>query len=116
MVKAGQALDRTVAVAVAFARRHPSTLIVVQGDHETGGLTIENPDDEDESGDELSREDGPFTVRGTDLKVFADWTTGQHTGADTPITASGPGSKRFDGVIDNTDVHDAIEAAMRRRR
>jgi alkaline phosphatase len=116
MVKAGQALDRTVAVAVAFARRHPSTLIVVQGDHETGGLTIENPDDEDESGDELSREDGPFTVRGTDLKVFADWTTGQHTGADTPITASGPGSKRFDGVIDNTDVHDAIEDAMRRRR
>jgi alkaline phosphatase len=116
MVKAGQALDRTVAVAVAFARRHPSTLIVVQGDHETGGLTIENPDDEDESGVELSREDGPFTVRGTDLKVFADWTTGQHTGADTPITASGPGSKRFDGVIDNTDVHDAIEAAMRRRR
>jgi alkaline phosphatase len=116
MVKAGQALDRTVAVALAFARRHPRTLIVVQGDHETGGLTIENPDDEDESGDELSREDGPFTVRGTDLKVFADWTTGQHTGADTPITASGPGSKRFDGVIDNTDVHDAIEAAMRRRR
>ena len=65
----------------------------MQGDHETGGLTIENPDDEDESGEELSREDGPFTVEGTDLQVFADWTTGQHTGADTPITASGPGSE-----------------------
>jgi alkaline phosphatase len=115
MIKAGAALDATVAVAVAFARRHPGTLIVVQGDHETGGLTIENPGDADESGDDISREDGPFTVAGTDLKVFADWTTNQHTGVDTPITASGPGSARFDGVIDNTDVHDNIARAMRRR-
>ena len=115
MIKSGAALDATVRVAVRFARRHPGTLIVVQGDHETGGLTIENPDTADESGDELSREDGPFTVKGTNLQVFADWTTGQHTGADTPITASGPGSAAFDGVIDNTDVHDAISRAMRRR-
>ena len=115
MIKSGAAFDATVQLAVDFARRHPGTLIVVQGDHETGGLTIENPDDEDESGEELSREDGPFPVAGTDLEVFADWTTGQHTGADTPITASGPGSERFDGVIDNTDVHGAISAAMRGR-
>ncbi len=87
MIKSGAALDATVKVAVDFARRHPGTLIVVQGDHETGGLTIENPDDADESGEELSREDGPFTVNGTGLQVFADWTTGGHTGADTPITA-----------------------------
>ena len=115
MIRAGQALDRTVRVAVRFARSHPGTLIVVQGDHETGGLTIENPDTADESGEEISAEDGPFTVKGTNLQVFADWTTNQHTGADTPITASGPGSKRFDGVIDNTDVHDAISKAMRGR-
>ena len=54
-------------------------------------------------------------MKGTSLQVFADWTTNQHTGADTPITASGPGSAAFDGVIDNTDVHDAISRAMRRR-
>ena len=112
MIKSGAALDSTVKLAVRFARRHPGTLIVVQGDHETGGLTIENPDTGDESGDELSKEDGPFTVKGTGLLVFADWTTDGHTGADTPITASGPGSKAFDGVIDNTDVHDAISRAM----
>ena len=115
MIKAGEALDQTVGVAVEFARRHPGTLILVQGDHETGGLTIENPDTTDESGEELSKEDGPFPVKGTNLQVFADWTTGQHTGADTPITASGPGSERFDGVIDNTDVHDAVSLAMRGR-
>jgi len=114
MIKAGAALDQTVGVAVEFARKHPGTLIVVQGDHETGGLTIENPNEDDESGEEISREDGPFTVHGTELEVTADWTTNQHTGVDTPITASGPGSARFDGVIDNTDVHDAIARAMRR--
>jgi alkaline phosphatase len=37
------------------------------------------------------------------------------TGVDTPITASGPGSEAFDGVIDNTDVHDAVARAMRGR-
>ena len=115
MIKSGEQLDKTVGVAVEYARRHPGTLIVVQGDHETGGLTIENPDTGDESGEELSKEDGPFPVKGTNLQVFADWTTGGHTGADTPITASGPGSERFDGVIDNTDVHDAIDLAMRGR-
>jgi alkaline phosphatase len=52
-------------------------------------------------------------VHGTDLQVVADWTTGQHTGADTPITAGGPGSEGFDGTIDNTDVHDIIARAMR---
>jgi alkaline phosphatase len=70
MIKAGAALDQTVKLAVDFARRHPGTLIVVQGDHETGGLTIENPDTEDETGDALSREDGPFAVKGTQLSVF----------------------------------------------
>ncbi|HSK98451.1 MAG TPA: alkaline phosphatase, partial [Euzebyales bacterium] len=113
MIRAGMAFDRTVAVAVSFARRNPDTLIVVQADHETGGLTIENPDDRDESGEEISREDGPFAIPNSDLQVVADWTTNQHTGADTPITASGPGAEGFDGVIDNTDVHAVISRAMR---
>jgi alkaline phosphatase len=115
VIKSGAVLDRTVKVAVDFARKHPGTLIVVQGDHETGGLTIGNPDTGDESGGAASSEDGPFPVKGSKLQVFADWTTGGHTGADTPITASGPGSAGFDGVIDNTDVHDVIARAMKKR-
>jgi alkaline phosphatase len=115
MAKAGAALDRTVAMAKRFQRSHPNTLILVVGDHETGGLTIENPDDEDESGEELSAEDGPFAIPGTGLEVFADWTTGEHTGADTPVTAGGPGSAPLGRVIDNTDVHDIVLRAMRGR-
>jgi alkaline phosphatase len=112
MIKAGQQLDRTVQVALNFAASHPGTLILVAGDHETGGLTIEDEDAEDESGDGLSAEDGPFPVADTDRTMVADWTTGQHTGADTPITAAGRGSRAFDGVIDNTDVHDGTARAF----
>ena len=64
MIKSGAALDATVKLAVDFARSHPGTLIVVQGDHETGGLTIENPDTEDESGEELSTRGRPVHGQG----------------------------------------------------
>jgi alkaline phosphatase len=115
VLAAGQALDRTVAVAKAFAARHPGTLILVAGDHETGGLAIENVDPADEPGDGASAEDGPFTVAGTDLQFTVDWTSGQHTGAATPLTAEGPGAERLGRVQQNTAVHDAVLAAMRGR-
>jgi alkaline phosphatase len=115
VLAAGQALDRTVALAKAFAARHPGTLILVDGDHETGGLAIENVDPADESGDGASAEDGPFPVAGTDLQFTVDWTSGQHTGAATPLTAEGPGAERLGRVRQNTAVHDAVLAAMRGR-
>jgi alkaline phosphatase len=115
-ILAGQALDRAVAVAVRFAATHPGTLLVVAGDHATGGLAIENVDDTDESGDDVSAEDGPFTVAGTDLQFVVDWTTGGHTGESTPLTAEGPGARALARVQKNTDVHDAILKAMRLRQ
>ncbi|NIZ90083.1 alkaline phosphatase [Kineococcus rubinsiae] len=115
-IEAGAALDSTVQLVLDFAETHPDTLVVVVGDHETGGLAIENPDADDESGDGESTEDGPFTVAGTDLEFVVDWTTEQHTGAATPLTAQGPGADRLGRVQDSTDVHDAIAAAMLGRR
>ena len=114
-ILAGEALDRTVELAVRFAATHPGTLLVVAGDHETGGLAIENVDEEDESGDGDSTEDGPFPLPGTDLEFTVDWTTGAHTGAATPVTAEGPGARAFARFQRNTDVHDSILAAMRLR-
>jgi alkaline phosphatase len=115
-ILAGQSLDRAVAVAVRFAATHPGTLLVVAGDHATGGLAIENVDETDESGDDVSAEDGPFTVAGSDLQFVVDWTTGGHTGESTPLTAEGPGARALARVQKNTDVHDAILTAMRLRQ
>jgi alkaline phosphatase len=58
---------------------NPATLLVVAGDRETGGLAIENIDEEDESGDGVSAEDGPFGIAGSDLEFTVDWSTGAHT-------------------------------------
>ncbi|MQA79857.1 MAG: alkaline phosphatase [Streptosporangiales bacterium] len=112
-ITSGQALDDTVATVLRFVQENPRTLVIVGGDHETGGLTIENVDGEDEGGSGQQQEDGPFTIAGSDLQFTVDWTTGGHTAADTPVTATGPGSARLDGTIDNTDVFWAMVKAMR---
>ncbi|WP_243884285.1 alkaline phosphatase [Cellulomonas fengjieae] len=123
-IQAGQALDATVAVVREFAARHPGTLVLVVGDHETGGLAIENVDPADESGDPASTdpavsrslEDGPFPIANSDLEFVVDWTTGGHTGAATPLTADGPAAERLARVQDNTAVFDVVLEAMRGRR
>lgn len=111
-IQTGQALDETVALALEFQAEHPNTLVLVVGDHATGGLAIENVDDADESGAGATAEDGPFPIPGTDLEFTVDWTTGGHTGDATPITAQGPGAQRLGGAQQNTDVYDDVLRAM----
>ena len=113
LIQAGQALDETVGLAREFAAEHGDTLVVVVGDHETGGLAIELVDDEDESGEGEQEEEGPFTLAGTDQTFTVDWTTGGHTGAATPASAEGPGARAMIDVRDNTDIHGLVLDAMR---
>ncbi|ROS27840.1 alkaline phosphatase [Cellulomonas sp. PhB150] len=124
MLKAGRALDDTVALITSFAKKHPGTLVVLVGDHETGGLAIENVASDDESGDPASTvpsvvqstEDGPFDIAGSDLQFTIDWTTGAHSGGATPVTAQGPGAVELARVQHNTHVFDVLLDAMRGRR
>ncbi|GAA4966408.1 alkaline phosphatase [Actinoplanes utahensis] len=102
-------LDKAVAVAKAFAARHRDTLVVVTGDHETGGLAVEDVDDASPA------EDGPFGVKGTPFQFRIDWTTTDHTGQDVPVTAYGPFADRFTGKHPNTYVHDVLEPLLTRR-
>lgn len=115
MIKAGAELDRTVKIALDFAASTPGTLVLVVGDHETGGLAIENVDPNDENGSGEQSED-TVAIAHSNLKMVADWTTNGHTGAATPVTASGPGAQRLAGFIKNTQVHDAVLKAMGFRR
>lgn len=106
VLDAGRALDAAVAEVLRFTRSHPDTLVIIGGDHETGGLAIENTDGAPEG-----NEDGPFPVPGTKLSLTVDWTSGDHSGVPTPVTATGPGSDRLDGTLDNTDVYRAMVSA-----
>lgn len=106
-------LDRTVAIARAYVATHPDTLLVVTGDHECGGLTVEEATDAaDESGSGVSAEDGPFAIQGSDKQFVMDWTTSGHTGVDVPVTADGPLSDQFSGKHPNTYVHQVLSRIL----
>jgi alkaline phosphatase len=109
-------LEKTVAVARAYVATHPDTLLVVTGDHETGGLAVEEADTADESGDGISAEDGPFTVRDSDKTFYIDWTTSGHTSVNVPVTASGPLADSFTGEHPNTYVHEVLQRVLAPRR
>jgi len=122
MLKSGRAMDKTVSEARFYADGNGQTLLITTGDHETGGLTVEATDDPefpDESGGgqgdpnaNLSVEDGPFGVANSDYRMILDWTTTGHTGADVPLTASGPGGRDLVGNYENTHVYDAMADAL----
>ncbi len=76
-------LDQAIGSAVQYRERHPETLIVVTGDHETGGLAIQR--------------DGTGALA-------AAYTSGGHTAAMVPLFAVGPGAERFGGINTNSRV------------
>ena len=75
--------DMAVKEAIDFACRDKHTLVLVTADHETGGLSLK-----------ADKKTG----------VVADWSSKGHTAADVPLYAFGPGSSRFSGTHDNTDI------------
>ncbi len=113
-------LDRAVQVALAFADRHPDTLVVVAADHETGGLAIAGSGDTPypyEPGGGLldtllAGEDGPFPVADSGYGFVVGWATTGHTAATVPVTAAGPGAEQVAGLIENTDLFDTMANAL----
>ncbi|WP_243647025.1 alkaline phosphatase [Scopulibacillus darangshiensis] len=113
MIKAGKQLDKSVEVAKKFAKKHPDTLVLVTADHGCGGISIEDVSNKDESGEGISKEDGPIKAAHLDQQFTIDWTTSGHSAVDVPLTAMGPGAQLFAGVYENTHIHDALIKAMR---
>jgi alkaline phosphatase len=114
MLQAMRALEDAVQVARDYVAQHPDTLLIVTGDHECGGLTVEDVDDQDESGDgsTISAEDGPFPVADSEKEFVLDWTTTGHTGAPTVVTAEGEGSEALEGYYPNTRLHEVMRSTL----
>jgi alkaline phosphatase len=93
--------DEAVAVAQAYAALNSNTLVIVTGDHETGGMSV----------DLFSGEDGPFYMPNS-TPFYVNWTTGNHTAADVPTTAQGMFSTLLDGTDENTHIYDAMFAVL----
>jgi alkaline phosphatase len=82
----------------ADPKRKGETLLIVVPDHETGGFAIT----------------GPVSAGGdNDHEVEVSWTGTDHTGVDTIIWSSGPGSERLGRAIDNTDLYGVMADALK---
>ena len=77
--------NNTINVVLDFAKENQNTLVIVTADHETGGLTIIDPE-------------GRYT------KTEFHFSTGSHSPLLVPIFAYGPGADKFTGIMDNTDI------------
>ncbi len=78
--------DEAVGAALDFAEIDEDTLVIVTADHETGGYAII---------------DGSLAAQAVSKAGFVHK---KHTGTMVPLFAYGPGSERFQGVMDNTDI------------
>lgn len=113
-LKSGRQLDKSVGIAKNYVEDNPKTLLIVGADHETGGMSVEAPDQGSDKQPADPGEDGPFPIANSELQFAIDWTTGDHTATDVPITAVGPGSERVEGVHENTHLYDVIEKSLLR--
>lgn len=77
--------NNVINIVLDFAENNPNTLVLVTADHETGGLTMIDPD-------------GKYT------KTNLNFSTGSHSPLMVPIFAYGHNSERFSGIIDNTEI------------
>jgi alkaline phosphatase len=103
-------LEATVDLLRDYVAQHPDTLLVVTGDHDCGGLSVDSP--ADDRGPGFPAPDGPFPVAGSDQRFVMTWTTEEHTDAPVPVTAVGPGSEAFNGRHANTFVHEVLAKAL----
>ncbi len=76
-------IDRAIRVALDYRTRHPETLIVVTGDHETGGLAV------------IPDSTGALEAR---------YVTTGHSLELVPLFAIGPGAQAFAGIRSNAAI------------
>lgn len=85
--------DNTIGKVIEFAERDGETLVIITGDHETGGLTLT-------AGDiNTGRVEGKFTTKG-------------HTAVMIPVFAYGPGAEAFTGIYHNNTIFNKMMAAF----
>ncbi|MDQ0783456.1 alkaline phosphatase [Chryseobacterium sp. W4I1] len=84
--------DHVVGKAMKFADENKETLVVVVGDHETGGLTLLDG----------SLKEG---------WVFGNFSTNDHTSIPSSVFAYGPNSQEFTGLFENTEIFNKILSA-----
>lgn len=78
--------DKTLGVALDFAKQNGETLVIVTADHETGGFTL--------------------AADGKDYnKIKPSFSTKGHSGTMVPVFAEGPGAYLFNGIYESNEIY-----------
>ena len=94
-----QSFMGAVEVAVEYASQNPETLVVVTGDHETGGLSIVSCDS-----------DFCLSEQGIEYR----WTTKGHSGVMLPIYLYGAGAEKINGIMENAELGTKLKELIKR--
>jgi len=86
--------DRTIGVVLEWAENDGQTLVIVTGDHATGGMTL-------------------LSGSIDDKRIRVNFSTTGHNGITLPVFAWGPHSEDFVGIYENTELSDKIRALIR---
>ena len=86
--------DRAVGLVLEWAAKDGETLVVVTGDHSTGGMTLLEGN--------LKKQ-----------KVGVNFSSQGHNGVALPVYAWGPGAERFTGIYENTELSNRIRSLIR---
>ncbi|MDE6778727.1 MAG: alkaline phosphatase [Alistipes sp.] len=89
--------EQAVGRAFDFADTHAGTLVLVVGDHETGGLTVISNNRD-------------FTA--SESGIAYNYSTTSHSGTPVVLYAYGAGAGNFTGVMENTDIFNLIKALL----
>jgi alkaline phosphatase len=87
--------DKVIGAVLEWAEKDGQTLVVVTGDHNTGGLTI---------------------LKGSieDREVKVHFSTGGHDGIALPVFAYGPGAEAFAGVHENGEIGQIVKRLIKK--
>ena len=86
-------LDNTLGTLLDFAEEDGETLIIVTGDHETGGFTLAS------NGDNYN-------------EIVPTFSTDGHSATMVPVFAYGPGAEQFGGIYENTQIFHKVMALI----
>lgn len=86
--------DRTLGIVLEWAEKDGETLVIVTGDHATGGMTLLSGSIEEK-------------------RIRVNFSTTGHNGIFLPVFAWGPHSEDFVGVYENTELSDKIRALIK---